>query len=86
MNFIKNINLTEKEREAIEIVRKLTNDLFYGLDENETARFDSIMRASWSGDDNPDYSSIEVGICDLSCLLDSLQENINQFNKGIDFN
>lgn len=86
MNFIKNINLTEEEREAIKTVAKLTNDLYYGLDKNETARFDGIMRASWSGVDDPDCSSIEVGICDLSCLLDSLQENINQFNKGIDFN
>lgn len=89
MTLIRNkvtINLTEEERKAIETVKKLTNDLYYGLDDHETIRFNDIMRASWSGVDDPNCNDIEVGICDLSCLLDDFQKNIDEFNKGINPN
>ena len=71
------IKLTEEERKAIETVKKLTNDLLYGLKPEEIGRFNGIMKESWS-----DPDSIEVAICDLSCLLDDLQSNIDKFNKG----
>lgn len=77
------INLTEEERKAIKTVKELVNDLFYSLDDHETTRFNNIMRASWGG---PNCNDIEVGICDLSCLLDSFQKNIDEFNKGINPN
>lgn len=75
------INLTNEEREAIRIAAKLAHDIFFGLDDDETSRFNSIMRASWNGNDGPDCSNIEVGINDLSCLLDDFQKNIDEFNN-----
>lgn len=78
------INLTKKERKAIETVKKLADALYYGLNDDETDRFNGIMKESWRGDDDPDCDNIEVGICDLSCLLNGLQENIDKFNAGID--
>lgn len=76
------INLTEEECKAIKTVKKLANDIFYGLDDDETARFNGIMKESW-GNNTDD---IEVGINDLSCLLDDFEDNINVFNAGIDLN
>lgn len=75
------INLTTEEREAIKIVAKLAHDIFFGLNDDETSRFNGIMRASWNGVDYPDCSNIEVGINDLSCLLDDFQKNIDEFNN-----
>lgn len=85
MTIIRNratIYLTEKERKAIEIVKNLANDLYYSLDDDETDRFNSIMKASWGA--NTD--EIEVAICELSCLLDKFQKNIDEFNEGINLN
>ena len=75
------IVLTKEERDAIKTVTKLAHDIFFGLNDDETSRFNGIMRASWDDDDDPDCSNIEVGINDLSCLLDSFQENIDEFNS-----
>lgn len=75
------IVLTKEEREAIRIAAKLAHDIFLGLNDDETSRFNGIMRASWNGDDDPDCSDIEVGINDLFCLLDDFQKNIDEFNS-----
>lgn len=75
------INLTEEERKAIETVKKLTNDLFYGLKPEEIVRFNNIMKEKWG-----DPDTVEVAICDLSCILDDFQKDIDEFNKGIDPN
>lgn len=82
MAIIKNnvIKLTEEEREAIEIVRKLTNDIYYGLSDTEMHRFNKIMETSW-GYNVEDARSIVVSILDLSCLLDDFQGNIDKFNN-----
>lgn len=85
MTIIRNratINLTEEERKAIETVKRLANDIFYGLKPEEINRFNSIMKTAWGN--NP--SNVEVAICDLACLLDRLQENIDKFNADIDLN
>lgn len=83
MTIIRNkatINLTEEEREAIKIVAKLSCDLYYGLDDDEMARFNKIMETSWSY--NVDNGrNIVVSIFDLSCLLDDFQGNIDKFNN-----
>ena len=82
MAIIKNnvIKLTEEEREAIEIVRKLTNNIYYGLSDTEMHRFNKIMETSW-GYNVEDARSIVVSIFDLSCLLDDFQGNIDKFNS-----
>ena len=72
------INLTEEERKAIKTVKDLVNDLYYGLKSEELDRFNNIMRASWT-----DPDSVKVAICDLSCILDSFQSDINKFNESI---
>jgi hypothetical protein len=82
MKIIRNkttINLTDVEREAIEIVKKLANDLSYNLSNDELAHFhfNDIMKESW-GDDN---DHIEVSINDLFYLLDNFQKNIDEFNS-----
>lgn len=75
------IVLTKKEREAIKTVAKLTHDLYYSLSDFEVQNFNGIMKASWH-DNADDTDNIEVGILDLSCLLDDFQENIDKFNNG----
>lgn len=67
------INTTEEEREAIKIVANLAHDIYYGLNNDEVACFNGLMKASRAGEDN-DADDIEVGILDLSCLLDDFQK------------
>ena len=74
------ISLTEEEREAIRITTKLAHDIYYGLNNDEINRLNNIMKVSWTNEDG-DVDNIAVGILDLFCLLDSFQENIDEFNK-----
>ena len=82
MDIIKNktiIGLTKEEREAIEIVTNLVNELYYAFSHDEMIRFNDLMKASWG----PDTSSISVDLVSLSRLLDDLQKNIDEFNSSI---
>ena len=80
MTIIRNkttIDLTEEERKAIKVVASLANEIYYNLDNDETDRFDSIMKASWA----PNTGDVEISICSLSSFLDSFQNNIDEFNS-----
>ena len=80
MTIIRNkaiIDLTEEERKAIKIVARIAHDILYGLNDDETGRFDDIMKASWVSD----TVYTKISICDLSCLLDRFENNIDEFNS-----
>lgn len=73
------IDLTEEERKAIETTKRLMNEIYWSLSDDEENRFDACMQKVWKDKGN---GTPEVRLVDLTCFLDHLQENIENFNRG----